>query len=172
MNSLLFYASSPDYVMLLSIVGLHSMTSFNLRVLGANKKDKIKLKKKRMNEKKKKMKASLQMLFLPVAAVTSLTRSGANLLTATKRPNSYVCQMYHSTPPLLTCRLTALFSIVSFSLTLVDPRLLCLKRLIAFPVSDHSTALEHGSGAKRLRHHVTCDRFCSTAAPRLAAFGS
>lgn len=30
------------------------MTSFNLRVLGANKKDKIKLKKKRMNEKKKK----------------------------------------------------------------------------------------------------------------------
>lgn len=39
--------------MLLSIVGLHSMTSFNLRVLGANKKDKIKLKKKRMNEKKK-----------------------------------------------------------------------------------------------------------------------
>lgn len=41
--------------MLLSIVGLHSMTSFNLRVLGANKKDKIKLKKKkRMNEKKKK----------------------------------------------------------------------------------------------------------------------
>lgn len=111
------------------------------------------------------------MLFLPVAAVTSLTRSGANLLTATKRPDSYVCQMYHSTPPKLTCRLTALFSIVSSSLTLVDPRLLCSKRLIAFPVSDHSTALEHGSGAKRLRHHVTCERFCSTAAPRLAAFG-